>query len=115
VNIPRISKEALSPSGHRALEDFLRGLRRLYAGRLKQVILYGHKSRGDAGADLDVLVVIDNIPNRYDEISRLHEITAPITTEMNILVTALPVDAAEFENRRETAFFAQILRNGIRL
>ena len=109
----KLSKEALSPSDHQALEEFLFGLRRLYAGRLKQVILYGHKSRGDRSADLDVLVVIDHLSNRHAEISRIHEITRPITTQMDILVTAVPVDAAEFEKQRETSFFTHILQNGI--
>jgi hypothetical protein len=113
MNRSKLSKEALSPSDHRALDEFLSGLRRLYAGRLKQVILYGHKSRGEQSADLDVLVVIDRLTDRHAEMSRLHAITGPITTEMDILVTAVPVDAAELEKQRETAFFANILQNGL--
>ncbi len=109
----KASKEALTVADRQALDTLVRELRRLYAERLKQVILYGHKSRGKQGADLDVLVVVEGISDRFVEMSRIHQITGPITVEEDILITAIPVDATYFESQQETSFFAAILQEGI--
>ena len=109
----KVSKEALTAADRQALDTVVRALRRLYADRLKQVILYGHKSRGKQGSDLDVLVVIDGISDRFVEMSRIHQITGPITVDEDILITAIPVDATYLESQKETSFFAAILQDGI--
>ncbi|MBI3812131.1 MAG: nucleotidyltransferase domain-containing protein [Nitrospirae bacterium] len=111
----KVSKETLTVSDRQALDQLVKALRRLYAGRLKQVILYGHRSRGKRGSDLDVLVVVEGISDRFVEMSRIHQITGPITVEEDILITAIPVDAAYLETQRETSFFAAILQEGIEL
>lgn len=109
----KVSREVLTASDRRALDDLLHALGNLYADRLKQVILYGHQRRDDEGSDLDVLVVVEGISDRFVEMSRIHRITGPITVDENILITAVPVDAAYLDRQRETAFFARILRDGI--
>lgn len=112
---PKVSLEALTASDRQALDSLMVQLRKLYAERLKQVILYGHKSRGERGSDLDILVVVDGITDRFIEMSRIHRITGPITVDEDILITAIPVDAAYLEQHRETSFFAAILQDGISL
>ncbi|HTN44319.1 MAG TPA: hypothetical protein VMN77_11045 [Nitrospiria bacterium] len=111
----KVSKEALSASDRQVLDSLMVQLRGLYAERLKQVILYGHKSHGERGSDLDILVVIEGITDRFVEMSRIHRITGPITVDHDILVTAIPVDAAYLQQQRGTAFFAAILQDGITL
>ena len=109
----KVSKEALTVSDRQALAQVVKALQRLYAERLQRVILYGHTSRGERGSDLDVLVVIEGISDRFVEMTRIHQITGPITVEEDILITAIPVDAAYLEQQRETSFFAAIIQNGI--
>jgi predicted nucleotidyltransferase len=109
----KVSKEALTVSDRQALNQVVKALQRLYAERLKQVILYGHKSRGKRGSDLDVLVVIEGIRDRFVEMTRIQKITGPITVDEDILITAIPVDAAYLESQRETSFFAAIIQDGI--
>jgi predicted nucleotidyltransferase len=111
----KVSKEALTVSDRQALDQLVKALRRLYAERLKRVILYGHKSRGKRGSDLDILIVIEGIRDRFVEMSRIHQITGPITVDEDILITAIPVDAAYLETQRETSFFTAILREGIEI
>jgi len=111
----KVSKEALSAADRQALDSLMAQLRGLYAERLKQVILYGHKSRGERGSDLDILVVIEGITDRFVEMSRIHRVTGPITVDQDILITAIPVDATYLEQHRETSFFAAILQDGITL
>ncbi|HUK56004.1 MAG TPA: nucleotidyltransferase domain-containing protein [Nitrospiria bacterium] len=112
---PKVSKEALTASDRQALDHLVAQLRKLYSERLRQVILYGHKSRGERGSDLDILVVIEGITDRFVEMSRIHRITGPITVEEDILITAVPVDAAYLDQQREDSFFAAILQDGITL
>ena len=111
----KVSMETLTASDRQALDSLMAQLRKVYAERLKQVILYGHKSRGERGSDLDVLVVIEGITDRFVEMSRIHRITGPITVDQDILITAIPVDAAYLKQHRETSFFATILQDGITL
>jgi hypothetical protein len=115
MNPQKVSKEALSASDRLALDSLMAQLRGLYAERLKRVILYGHKSRDPRGSDLDILVVIEGIADRFVEMSRIHRITGPITVDQDILITAIPIDAAYLEQQRETAFFAAILQDGVTL
>lgn len=111
----KVSKEALTLSDRQALDSVVAQLRNAYGERLKKVILYGHKSRGERGSDLDILVVIEDVSDRFVEMSRIHRITGPIKVDEDILITAIPVDAAFLENQRETSFFAAILKDGIPL
>lgn len=111
----KVSMGVLTASDRQALDSLMAQLRKLYAERLKQVILYGYKSRGERGSDLDILVVIEGVTDRFVEMSRIHRITGPITVDEDILITAIPVDAAYLEQHRETSFFTGILQDGITL
>jgi hypothetical protein len=115
LSIQKSLKETLNSAHHQALEELMNGLRGLYGERLKQAILYGCKNRNTQGSDLDVLAVIKGVEQRSTEISRIHRITGPITIEKNILITVIPVNVIDFERQRETAFFANILREGLTL
>jgi hypothetical protein len=108
-------KEILTSAHHQALKELLNGLKGLYGSRLRQTILYGCKNRNTQGSDLDVLAVIDGVEKQSMEISRIHRITGPITIEKNILITVIPVNITDFERQRDTAFFANILREGLTL
>lgn len=109
----KVSREALALSDREALDRMLGQLRKLYSDRLEKVILYGHKSRGERGSDLDVLVVIKGVTDRFVEMSRIHRITEPMKVNEDILITAIPVESAFLESQRETSFFNNILKEGI--
>ena len=56
-------------------------LEALYGDRLVNLVLYGSQARGDAepGSDIDVLVVLRGPVNAGEEISRVCDITAPLS------------------------------------
>ena len=114
-NQKKVSREALTASDREALDQMLGQLRKLYSDRLDRVILYGHKSRERGGSDLDVLVVIRGVSNRFVEMSRIHRITGPFKVSEDILITAIPVDSEFLETQMETSFFTTILEEGIAL
>ena len=109
----KVSKEALTPSNREALDQLVRQLRSRYAERLKRVVLYGYRNRGPRGSDLDVLVVLEGMKDRFIEMGHIQKITGPINLKEDILITAIPVDTIYLEEQRESNFFASILKDGL--
>jgi predicted nucleotidyltransferase len=64
-----------------------------------RVILFGSYGRGDAdgGSDLDIMVIKPQVPNRYEEMIRLHEAVGSVDTGVDVLVYS----EAEYERRSQ--------------
>lgn len=74
-------------------------LRELYGKRLREVRLFGSWARGDATpeSDLDLLVVLHPMEDPWAEHDRMDEILGRYLLDELIVVSAIPVSAAEFE------------------
>jgi predicted nucleotidyltransferase len=79
--------------------EVARDLRRLYGDRLRRVVLFGSWARGDAHpeSDLDLLVVLDRVDSAWDELRRMDALLWRHSFENDIVVTALPVSAADVD------------------
>ncbi len=97
----------------RAVAD---GLRALYAGRLRRVIVFGSSARADADdeSDLDLLVVLDDMRSSWDEGAHMDEVLWRHTLESGIVVSALPVRAADLDPPRRP-LLVRALADGIEL
>jgi hypothetical protein len=111
----KISWDLFTAEEQEAVSLLSEGLRGLYGSRLTRAILFGRKSRGRKSSDIDVLLILETMESLRAEIVRVSRITEPITSERDILITAIPVDRNELEKRKEMPFFAKILENGIDL
>lgn len=111
--VPGVSESELSNSDRRALRNFQGKIRSIYRTRLRKLILFGYRQRPPRGADLDILIVLDQFSDPKREMARVHSVTGPIKTAEDILITAVPVDAGYFESQKETPFFGGILKRGI--
>ena len=62
-----------------------------YGSRLVNVILYGSQARGDATpeSDIDVMVVLKDEVNPYQEIDRTNELTSRLSLEYDTLISTL--------------------------
>jgi predicted nucleotidyltransferase len=87
---------------YRVANEVAQDLRRLYGERLRHVILFGSWARGDAHpeSDIDLLVVLDRIDRRWDELDRMDDILWRHSFSNDTVVTAVPVSEADFREAR---------------
>jgi predicted nucleotidyltransferase len=82
-----------------------------YGPRLKGLILYGSVARDEAspGSDIDLLVLLDQPFDYFDEVRRIIELLYPIQLQSEQLISAKPAPLDEFEQGR-----IQLYRNAKR-
>lgn len=70
------------------------------AAQPRKIILFGSHARGGAGADsdLDLLVVEDEVADRFREMVRLRRALSPLRIPADVLV----ISSSGFEDLRET-------------
>jgi predicted nucleotidyltransferase len=75
-------------------------LRELYGGRLRRVLLFGSWARGDAHAeaDVDLLVVLDQVDSVWAELQRMDDILWRHSFENDTVVSALVIDESRFHD-----------------
>jgi len=97
-----------------ALDELVEGVRKIYDGRFQAMILYGSRARGTAeeDSDVDVLVVLNPLEDFWAELSRLQSLVAPISLKHDVVLSAIPVSADEFEEPK-TALLVSAKREGI--
>lgn len=100
-----------------ALDEVVAGLRQLYGARLRSVILYGSKARGNAGeeSDIDLLAIVDGITNRFQERRRINEVVVPVGLKYGVLISVLPVEAEFYESVKIHPFYRNVRAEGIAL
>ena len=77
-------------------------LEKLYGLRLRGVLLFGSAARGklDEDSDIDVAIILDEIPDRFAEHERTSEIGSQLSLENDTLVSFLFASQADFEQGR---------------
>jgi len=102
-------------------EDMLRivararvGLEQIYGARLRGVYLFGSYARGEANedSDVDIAVVLDEVPSRFAEIERTGELASDLTLEHGMLVMFHFVPEADLAEGRRAVHRA-IKREGV--
>jgi predicted nucleotidyltransferase len=89
-------------------------LQKLYAKRLKGLMLYGSCARGTAGveSDMDLLVLLEGPVDVAREIRRIWTVIYPIQLESDHLLSVVPVDMALYD-RGEYALYRQAKAEGV--
>ncbi|MFN8256248.1 MAG: nucleotidyltransferase domain-containing protein [Bacteroidales bacterium] len=101
TRLPRKS-EKIRP----VLENFKKELHKIYAGNLKQTILFGSYARGNfhSESDIDLLVVLDEMENPYKEIDRISDIKFEFLLKYDVIITCLFSDKIKLAKKTEPVF-----------
>ena len=91
-------------------------LRALFGDRLQRVLVFGSSARGDADpeSDLDLLVVLDDMPSAWVERAHMDEVLWRHTLESGIVVSAVPVRANDLQPPPRP-FLVRALADGVEL
>lgn len=83
------------------LREVKAGLETIYAERLKGVYLFGSYARGDYHdeSDVDVLVVLDQVENYFDEIKRTSHLVADLSLQYEASISRVFVSEADWKGR----------------
>ena len=89
-------------------------LEKIYSSRLKGVYLFGSAARGQltSDSDIDIAVILDEIPSRFEEHERTSEVSTKLSLEHDRLISFFFVNEKDFKNGR-FAVHRAIKREGI--
>lgn len=77
-------------------------LKRIYGKRLRGVYLFGSAARGriDQDSDIDIAIVLDEIPDQFAEHERTSKLGSDISLQYDTLVSFLFVEDADLGKGR---------------
>lgn len=116
--LPGVRREDLAPAadpdeGLRIAREAARRLAYAYGDRLREVVLFGSWTRGEAHeeSDVDLLVVLDVVAARSIERDRLVDVLYDLEVDSHRAIQAFPVAAAD-ARATGNAFVGVALREG---
>jgi predicted nucleotidyltransferase len=110
--------EALTPVARRALDLFGSAARAAYGDGLVQLVLFGSHSRaeGRSDSDIDVAVVLRDLPDRRADRDRLADLAYDVIVETSLDIQTVPVSLDEWEHpehHTNPALIRAIKRDGV--
>ena len=96
------------------LKEFRAAIERLYAERLKNIILYGSWARGQGtqDSDIDLVVVLDGKVAQGHEIDRMIDIITDINLKHDVLLSIYPVSQKDYASTN-SPLLLNIRREGV--
>ena len=95
------------------MKELKQGLVRIYGDKLKDLYLYGSYARGDyrQGSDVDVMILLSDYKNYWEEINRTSELIQNVSLDHNILVSRIFMTEEKWD-RSDTPLFENIHHDG---
>jgi predicted nucleotidyltransferase len=89
-------------------------LMNLYGSRFRKLILFGSQARGEsvAGSDVDLLVILDQVPDFWSEFRKIEEITSRLSLEHDAVISVFPMSERDYQER-QTPFLLNVRREGV--
>jgi len=96
------------------MKELKQGLVRIYGERLKAVYLYGSYARGDyrSGSDVDVMILLKDYRNYWEEISRTSELMSNVSLEYDLLVSRIFMTEEKWK-KSDTPLLRNIHQDGL--
>jgi len=91
-------------------------LETIYAGRIKELLLFGSYARGDfrPGSDIDLLLLLDGIPQSVAEKERCLDVVCELSLRYDTVLSVIPMDFETY-NTKKTPLILNVHREGWRL
>lgn len=85
----------------------------LLDGRVKKVLLYGSRARGDNTneSDIDCILVVDHVDNRITDV--IDDFAAVMLIKYGAVFSIIPVNENNFDERIYNPLFINVNREGI--
>lgn len=101
----------------KALTEFKETLNNIFKNRIKTMLLYGSKARGDynRASDIDVFILIEE--GDFEVRDKIVDISYDIFLKYEVLISPRVINMNEYVilNRWQTAFIKNLQRDGIRI
>ncbi len=96
-----------------ALASFLQAIRNQLGNHLRQIILFGSRSRGDdePDSDYDCLAILDEISPRIKE--SIDEVVGEILYQYGAVFSVLPVSEEKYRRQAYNPLLMNVRREGI--
>jgi type I restriction enzyme S subunit len=90
------------------------GLKAIYGERLRGVYLFGSWARGEGNedSDVDIAVVLDEVPNSFIEIERTGDLFSTLGLDAGVLVSRVFIPEQDFRAERY-ALYGAVQREGV--
>jgi predicted nucleotidyltransferase len=90
------------------------GLEHLYRERLENVYVFGSHARGEANSesDVDLLIVVDEVPDYGEEIRRTSELVSSLALQYDISISRVFVSRAHWE-RAASPFLINVRQDAV--
>jgi predicted nucleotidyltransferase len=88
---------------HELLSKLRAGLESTYGQRLQGLFLYGSMARGDeqAGSDVDVLIVLDEVPHYFEELERTAQLVSDLSLAYDVTISRTLMSANRWRDGDE--------------
>lgn len=113
VKIDKVDLLSFGEEEQRIIKEFASAVKQAFRDRLKKILLFGSRARGDAeeDSDYDFLVLLETIkPSDKD---RLMNIAAAISLERTVVILPVLIEADEFTEDRYFYFYENVMKEGI--
>jgi predicted nucleotidyltransferase len=108
-------KKIWNEKEERVINEFVKKVRDTFKERVKRIILYGSRARGDADeeSDYDFVVLLEPF---YEEDKRtLSDLGWQVYYEHNVLLLAIAIENSEFTEDRFFYFYENVCKEGVYL
>lgn len=97
----------------RIIREFARELRSQLGDRIKKIILYGSRARGDFWevSDFDVIALVDKRTKEVED--KILDIEGKILDQYSVLICSIACSTRDWTKQKEYPFFRVVEREGI--